>query len=731
MGNKTKIVILLIVAMGIGANAQFRNNKWYFGNGCGIEFDSKGNIINNKLPSKINTEEGSASIDITDELSLYSDGITVWDNDGNVILDKLSSNKSCTQAAMFLPRVLEGRISYVDVISLINFARPQGAAVSRIFFDEQGKYSTRPNMTNVKFTKDYLLEEKMAGFINYQNKNNLYNVLVFKAYKPLINRDSLFLIAKIGVYRDSFEIELNEQYFGDLTSNTHLNSTGYCYNGQMGILGSLIFVSPADGLIQSLYFDPNSTSKLLATNNYSFISKVLNNYIVNIYGISIFNGKNNNLIFTNASSKLYLLKSMFIDNPMFDNDSTRIASTIDSIDVGKIFNEPDISLGAIQSFYTSSPPTYNSYPSYIAVQGKNYLIKVLGDINNNTINISKVEIGGEGQLGLPSRPNLLSSCSEMIDYSLFGDAEKKNDTVKINKLKNNSCGGISFNRKININEILNLNLKFQIANGDNNKLYDGSEEGADGIAIVFSRDKIDKCQSAAGGLGYSGLRNAIAIELDLFKNEENKDPDGNHLCLKLPDSTGVLTSVHNQNDKFIKSYGLVQTLNGNYNLQLSNNNSFSYFSIDSLYDPKSKISPKKFSASGQLSLNENIQKYLGVDDFYITIYGSTGDAVEEHNLYDVQLCKGYNFEVSNPTTVADATVESNSVFLTKVILTLQEAKKLIEELVQTRPQLSIYDANGQRIEIQAIPNMQLQSGKVLFLIDFNSDTIFKRIILIN
>lgn len=713
--------------MSISANAQFRNNKWYFGSGCGIEFDANGNIINTKLPSKIDTEEGSASIDITDKLSLYSDGITVWDNAGNIVLDKLSSNKSCTQAAMFLPRVLNGRISYVDVISLINFARPEGAAISRIFFDEQSNYSTRPNMTNVKFTKDYLLEEKMAGFINYQVGNKFNNVLVFKAYRPIRTKDSLFLMAQIGAYKDSFEIELKEKYFGELTTNSHLNSTGYFYNGQVNALGSIISISPEDGLIQNFILDPYGSYAFYSNENYSLINRILKNYLINIYGIGTFVGKPNNIMFTNTSSKLFLLRNQFVGNPVVDLDSARIAKTIDSIDIGKLFNEPDISLGAIQSFYTTSPPTYKNMPSYIAVQGKNYIIKVMGDVNNNTVKLSKENIGCICQLGLPTRPNLINSCAEMIDYKLFGESEKVSDTIKLNYLKNTSCGGISFNNKFNVNDVLRLSFQFQIAKGNNNKLYDGSEEGADGLAIVLSKEKIDKCQTAAGGLGYSGLRNAIALELDLFKNQDNNDPDGNHVYLKVPDSTGLLTAKHHPKDLLLKSYGKIQTSNGNYFLSLSNQNNFSYFSIDSLYDPDKKLSPQKFSAFGQLSLTENIRKYVGTDDFYITIFGSTGDAVEEHNLYDIQLCKGFNFEASNPTSIENIFNEYNPNLTEKEILTSQEARKLHDELLLSQPKLKVFDINGKQLDPS---NINFEPSNIYYFIEINGNCVFKKMILI-
>jgi len=725
MGNKTKIVILLIVAMGIGANAQFRNNKWYFGNGCGIEFDSKGNIINNKLPSKINTEEGSASIDITDKLSLYSDGITVWDNDGNVILDKLSSNKSCTQAAMFLPRVLEGRISYVDVISLINNLKPQGASISRIFFDEQGKYSTRPNMTNVKFTKNYLLEEKMAGFYNHLFKNKVYNVLLFKAYKPLTYRDNLFLFAKIGEYRDSFAIELKENHVGDTTNINLLNSTGYVFNSIERNSGDLLFVSPEEGLIQSFEYNIYDSLYLTANQLNIKLNSNLSKYFKNTYSTYRHTDK---LLFTNKSSKLYIVKN-YISQSYYNLDTT-IAKSIDSIDIGNLIGEKDIELGAIYSpsnnqYYLTNYASRHKF--YITANEKNYLIMV--DFNMNKI--EKVELGGVCKYGLPYRATNSSVCSEIIDYSIFGDAEKKADTIKLNNIKNNSCGGLSFNRKFKIGDINILTTKFQVAKGNNNQIYDGSEAGADGISIVFSKDKLDKCQNAAGGLGYSGIRNAIAIELDLFKNQDNNDPDGNHLCIKVPDSSGFLTAVHNKYDIFVKTNVKIMTKNSHYGLRFSVNGSLNAVSIslDSLNNPIPSLNPDNFfQINKNIIIGDYFKKYVGSDEYYITIFGSTGDAVEEHNLYDIQLCKGYNFTSNNPTSVEEESNDSKVVLFEKTILTSEEFRRLFDNLKNELINLQIFNVNGQKFDFDESKANTLINGTLLFI---RTETLKKAVYIVN
>lgn len=60
--------------------------------------------------------------------------------------------------------------------------------------------------------------------------------------------------------------------------------------------------------------------------------------------------------------------------------------------------------------------------------------------------------------------------------------------------------------------------------------------GADGLAFVVQTDGIAALGEGGGGLGYSGLKEALAIEFDSFFNPDRLDPYANHVSILLRSS---------------------------------------------------------------------------------------------------------------------------------------------------------------------------------------------------
>ena len=56
--------------------------------------------------------------------------------------------------------------------------------------------------------------------------------------------------------------------------------------------------------------------------------------------------------------------------------------------------------------------------------------------------------------------------------------------------------------------------------------------GADGLAFVIQNQGIDQLGVSGGGIGYQGLPNSLAVELDTFPNFENSDPGQNHVAVQ-------------------------------------------------------------------------------------------------------------------------------------------------------------------------------------------------------
>ncbi len=86
--------------------SQGETSNWFFGNGAGILFNNDGSITNTKK-SKLETIEGCATIsDAFGGLLFYTDGITVYNKNHEVMLygEGLFGDPSSTQSAMIIPK---------------------------------------------------------------------------------------------------------------------------------------------------------------------------------------------------------------------------------------------------------------------------------------------------------------------------------------------------------------------------------------------------------------------------------------------------------------------------------------------------------------------------------------------------------------------------------------------------------------------------------------------------
>jgi gliding motility-associated-like protein len=101
-----RIVSLFFLLLFFGkANAQTPADWWYFGNHAGLHFTSGGPVVLND--GQMTTSEGCTTIsDPQGNLLFYSDGITVWDKNHQVMPNGtgLLGNPSSTHSGMAVPR---------------------------------------------------------------------------------------------------------------------------------------------------------------------------------------------------------------------------------------------------------------------------------------------------------------------------------------------------------------------------------------------------------------------------------------------------------------------------------------------------------------------------------------------------------------------------------------------------------------------------------------------------
>lgn len=102
-------------------------------------------------------------------------------------------------------------------------------------------------------------------------------------------------------------------------------------------------------------------------------------------------------------------------------------------------------------------------------------------------------------------------------------------------------GAVWYSRKTNVREGFDTSITFQISNPSMrcNRLDDVNtycrSRGADGLAFVIQDSSPVALGLAGSGMGYEGIYNSLAIELDTFFNYDQMDYYENHI--------GVMTQV--------------------------------------------------------------------------------------------------------------------------------------------------------------------------------------------
>ncbi|MFD1063437.1 T9SS type B sorting domain-containing protein [Winogradskyella litorisediminis] len=113
-----KIFFLLAVLLFADyLSAQQEASNWFFGDGAGIQFNNDGTIT--PTTGNLSTDEGCTSIsDTNGQLLFYTDGITVYDRNGDPMPNGfgLKGNPSSTQSALIVPKPQDPNIYYIFTV---------------------------------------------------------------------------------------------------------------------------------------------------------------------------------------------------------------------------------------------------------------------------------------------------------------------------------------------------------------------------------------------------------------------------------------------------------------------------------------------------------------------------------------------------------------------------------------------------------------------------------------
>lgn len=124
-----------------------------------------------------------------------------------------------------------------------------------------------------------------------------------------------------------------------------------------------------------------------------------------------------------------------------------------------------------------------------------------------------------------------------------GQASIVGHTVVLTDSREYSRGAVWAKEKVLVTKGFSVSFAFSMTGGNDDAQFDGSMPGADGIAFVVQNGGPSPIGSIGEGIGYDGLKKALAVEFDTYKNPAFGDPDGNHIAVQTGGADGC-RSLH-------------------------------------------------------------------------------------------------------------------------------------------------------------------------------------------
>ncbi|RNC87061.1 MAG: PKD domain-containing protein [Winogradskyella sp.] len=128
---KNLLLLILIIFLNTSVFSQGEHNVWYFGENAGIDFNT--NVPVALLNGQIDTVEGSSIIsDANGSLLFYTDGVTVWNKNHQVMLNgnDLNGNESSTHSALIVSKPNDPDIYYIFTVD--DLVGPDGLQYSEV-----------------------------------------------------------------------------------------------------------------------------------------------------------------------------------------------------------------------------------------------------------------------------------------------------------------------------------------------------------------------------------------------------------------------------------------------------------------------------------------------------------------------------------------------------------------------------------------------------------------------
>jgi WD40 repeat protein len=349
---------------------------------------------------------------------------------------------------------------------------------------------------------------------------------------------------------------------------------------------------------------------------------------------------------------------------------------------------------------------------------------------NSTIELHKAEseetyliqLIGTGASNCGSESVSMSEFAENKRIRLIGNALiDENKRLILTKSLENQLGGIYTKNRAPIDSGFTVSFSFAMRKPYNNNDFEKTYIGADGLSFIIQNDGDTVVGEGGSKLAYAGLKNAMAIEYDLYPNDkdytdDNRDPNGNHVAIMIKESPdSKLSAAHNSKNTLAMNSGI---------FEIRSDSTIYYSKIE--YSPINKTFMVYLDSTGNflapiISLHDfDLKKYVNLEfdrGAYLGVFASCGSSFQEHTLTSFKLCTNIN-STKVPSEVEDAPLVAPAIIFPNPV-SGDDAKIIIKgedfgEIIY----MTIYNSLGERatetikIENRAAKEIRCQAPRI-------------------
>jgi hypothetical protein len=162
--------------------------------------------------------------------------------------------------------------------------------------------------------------------------------------------------------------------------------------------------------------------------------------------------------------------------------------------------------------------------------------------NGPEFTIGEVEGGFNYGNGFTGAEGEIEALGQSFIYA--GGGINGEDVLRLVPEKDDRTGAAYFGGRVNVAGGFETSFDFRISRPGKPEGVEG-ERGADGFSFIIQNQGLDAIGSRGADMGYGGINQAVVVEFDIYKNEADGDPNGNHVGVQVSRGNGAVQADEN------------------------------------------------------------------------------------------------------------------------------------------------------------------------------------------